>query len=117
MVFKVIDYKGLSVTLSNDTWSKKLIDPIFGHPEVKPFLSQIKTAIKEPDFVYQSVRDPRSKLFFFKIKRGSFASYFLVVVVKYIKENSKTVGYVSTAMINRGLPKTSELIWERKVLT
>lgn len=117
MVFRVKDYNGVYVTLSEETWFKKLQDPIFGHPEVKPFLSQIKSAIKYPAFVYQSIRDPRSKLLFTEITKGIFASYFLLVVVKYVKERGKIVGYVSTVMINRKLAVKSQLIWERKVST
>lgn len=117
MIFKILDYSNNPVILSRNTWYKKLLDPIFGHPEVKPFLNQIKDTIKNPDFVYQSVRDSRSKLFFTRIVDGIFYSYFLCVVVKYVKGQDKSVGYVSTVMINRKLPKTGKLLWERKILT
>lgn len=116
MIFKVLDNNKIPVILSKSTWFKKLLDPIFGHPEVKSFLPKIKTALKNPDYIYQSSRDPRSKLFFLIITRGIFSSFYLVVVVKYVKEQEKIIGYVSTVMINRKLPKISKLIWERKVL-
>lgn len=99
--FKILDYNQIPIILTKETWYKKLLDPIFGHPEIKPYLTQIKFVITNPDYVYQSIRDPRSKLFFAKIKRGNFASYFLVIVVKYVKEQEKVTGYVSTVMINR----------------
>lgn len=117
MLFKVSDYQNTPVIFSKDTWQHKLLDPIFGHPEIKPFLSQIKSTIRNPENVYQSIRDTRSKLLCTKIQSGLYTSYFLVVVIKYIKEQGKIIGYVSTAMINRKLPKSSKLIWAKKVLT
>ncbi|MBI2612039.1 hypothetical protein HYW54_04850 [Candidatus Gottesmanbacteria bacterium] len=114
MIFRILDYSQTLVILSDATWYKKLMNPVFGHPEVKPLLSQIKLAISDPEYVYTSLYDTRSKLLARKIVRGEFASYFLVVVVKYVKEMHETVGYVSTVMIQRKLPKTSKLIWERK---
>lgn len=117
MLIKVNDYQITPVILLKNTWINKLLHPIFGHPEVKPFLSEIKKTIEDPDFVYQSTRDPRSKLLITKISKGIFSSHFLVVVIKYIKERDKIFGYVSTVMINRKLPKTSKLIWERKIST
>lgn len=117
MILQVHDYSQTLVILSKTTWHNKLLDPIFGHPEVQPMLVQIKKTITKPDFVFQSIRDPRSKLFITKITHGEFISYFLVVVVKYVKEQNKNIGYVSTVMINRKLPKTNKLIWEKKVST
>lgn len=117
MIFKVLDYKNIPVILSSNTWYKKLLDPIFGHPEIKSYRTKIKTTLTNPDYIFQSIHDPRSKLYFSKITKGIFTSYFLVVVVKYIKEQRKNIGYVSTVMINRKLPKISKLLWERKVLT
>lgn len=116
MLFKVLDYNNNPVILSKDTWHKKLLHPIFGHPEVKQFRIQIKNTIQNPDFIYQSIRDTRSKLFITKINKGIYASYFLTVVIKYVKDKEYVVGYVATAMINRKLPTTSKLLWERKAL-
>lgn len=115
MLFAVKDFKNVSVSLSSQTWFKKLLDPIFGHPEIKPYLSKIKLAIKNPDFVYQSQRDSRSKLFYkAKIGKGKFLDCYLVVVIKYVKEPSGLTGYVSTVMFNRLLPKKDQLIWQKK---
>lgn len=113
MLFRVGDYSGISVILSKRTWGEKLLDPVYGHPEVKPLLPFIKTTIQSPEQVFQSIRDPRSKLICRKITSGSYASYFLVVVVKYVKEDASVIGYVSTVMINRKLPRTSKLIWQK----
>lgn len=117
MLFKVQDYQNTVVILSKTTWYKKLLDPVFGHPEIKSFRTKIKTTLTDPDYIFQSIRDQRSKLYLTKITQGVFAFYFLVVVVKYIKERDKIIRYVSTVMINRKLPKTSKLLWERKIST
>jgi len=116
MLFKVKDFDGIQVILSNNTWYNKLLNPIFGHPEVKSFFSKIKKTVKEPEYVFQSMRNPSSKLLFSRISYGLFTSYYLCVVIKYINIKDQTVGYVSTVMINRKLPKTSKLLWERKAL-
>lgn len=116
MLFTVKDFQDVSVVLSEDTWFKKLLNPIFGHPEVESYLSQLKKIIRKPDFVYQSRRDPRSKLFYkANISKGKFLDCWLVVVVKYLQEQSGMHGYVSTVMFNRLLPKKGKLIWQRKV--
>ncbi|OGG18918.1 hypothetical protein A3D78_05680 [Candidatus Gottesmanbacteria bacterium RIFCSPHIGHO2_02_FULL_39_14] len=117
MILKVDDYQKIPVILSKNTWYKKLLDPIFGHPEVKPFLPEIKETIINPQYIFRSIRDPRSKLFITVIKTEKFASYFLVVVIKYVKDDDSTTGYISTVMINRKLPKYSTKLWERKILT
>ena len=82
MVFKINDYQNIPVILSKETWYKKLLDPIFGHPEVKPYLTEIKRTVNEPQYVFQSIRDPRSKLFVSRIKSGKFLFFFLVVLKK-----------------------------------
>lgn len=116
MLIKTKDKDGTQVILSKSTWNDKLLHPIFGHPEVKPFLAKIKMAIAEPEYVFQSIRDPRSRLLLSQISYGLYASYYLCVVIKYVKDKDQTLGYISTVMINRKLPKTSKLIWERRAL-
>ncbi len=116
MLFKAKDFQNVPVFLSKETWFKKLLDPIFGHPEVKPYLPKIKLTIKNPDFVYQSQRDSRSKLLYkAKVGKGKFLDCYLVVVIKYVKELSGLTGYVSTVMFNRLLSKKGKLIWQKKV--
>ncbi|HCS78126.1 TPA: hypothetical protein DIV55_00090 [Patescibacteria group bacterium] len=114
MVFDVKDYKGIRVVLTELTWKQKILDPIFGHPEVKPFCYQLGNIVKVPDFVYQSVRDMRSKLFFKKVIQGEFKNYYLCSVVKYVVEKNKPIGYILTVMINRELSKKGKLLWENR---
>ena len=116
MLFKIPDYSGTYVILSKDTWNNKLLDPIFGHPEIRPYRKQIKQTITDPEFVYQSIWDTRCKLLLRRIGTGEFARHFLSVVVKYVTtENKEKIGYVSTIMINRKLPASSMLLWQKKV--
>lgn len=117
MLFRTVDHHRIPIVLTRSTWFEKILHPLFGHPEVKPYEEEIKHTIAHPDNVYQSIRDPRSTLHFYKMPTGEFASYFLVVVIKYIQEQETTVGYVSTVMINKRLPKASQLLWQRKIST
>lgn len=118
MLFTVKDYQNRVVSLSKDSWFKKLLHPIFGHPETEPYFSKIKTVIAKPDIVYQSKRDIRSELFYkAKVGKGKFIDCYLVVVVKYVMEEEKIRGYVSTVMFNRMLPKAGETIWQKKGFT
>ncbi len=104
MIFSVKDYRDIIVNLSETTWYDKILDLIFGHPEVRAYSKEIRSAISQPDFVFKSVRDQRSKLFFRKLTRNFFSDYYLLVVVKYVKEIGRTVGYISTVFITDKLP-------------
>lgn len=116
MLFTVKDYQGNLVSLSEKVWFKKLLDPMFGHPEVKSYLPEIKLTVRGPDFVYWSRRDPRSKLFYkAKVAKDKFLDCYLVVVVKYVQEADGLQGYISTVMFNRSLPKKGKLIWQKEV--
>ena len=116
LMFKIKDYSGTKVTLTKETWFKKLLDPVIGHLEVKPYLAEIGKTISAPDFVYQSKRDPRSKIFYKAgLTRGKFAKCLITVVVKYVREKGKVQGFVSTTLLTTNLPRKGKLLWERKV--
>lgn len=115
-MFKIEDYSGTKVTLTKETWFKKLLDPVIGHLEVKSYLAEIGKTISAPDFVYQSKRDSRSKIFYKAwLTRGKFAKCFITVVVKYVAEKGKVQGFVSTTLLTTKLPRKGKLLWERKV--
>ena len=114
MIFNTRDYTQTPVVLTENTWFRKILDPVFGHPEVKSFRRQLKSVVQNPNYVYQSVSDQRSKLFFKTITTGEFKNYYLCIVVKYIKEQTEPIGYTSTIMINRDLPKKGTKLWESK---
>ncbi|MBI4677296.1 MAG: hypothetical protein HY748_06910 [Elusimicrobia bacterium] len=113
-VFQVEDYEGVPVALERAVWEDKILHPVLGHPEVREYLQEIRLTIQSPEAVYPSRRDPRSRLFYRSdLTRGEFKDYWLVVVVKYVREPSGSKGYVSTAFISRSLKKRSEKLWPR----
>jgi len=57
ILFTVLDKDGVPVTMTQDTWYDKLLHPVIGHPEVEPYLEEIKRAIQEREFVYQSTKN------------------------------------------------------------
>ena len=105
MIFTVKDYQDISVSLSETTWNDKILHPVFGHPEVSPYQKDIPKTIMQPDSIFASVRDPRSRLYFRKLTSKSFSGYYLLVVVKYVHKERETVGYVSTVFITDHLSR------------
>ena len=113
-MFTILDRDGIPVTLTRTTWFQKLLDPAKEHPEVKPYISGIKQTIQDPDFIYQSVRDSRSKLLYRAgLTSGKFAHCYILVVVKYVQEPAGLHGYVSTVMLTDHLKKAGGLLWIR----
>lgn len=60
-IFEIKDYRGVEVKLARTVWQDKILStsPI-GHPEVKPYMSIILQAIRQPDVVFQSTRRKNS---------------------------------------------------------
>ena len=110
------DYEGVEVALGHSVWHDKILHPIRGHLEVKDYLDGMRLSVHSPEAVFASIRDPRSKLFYRSgLTTGRFARYWLVVVVKYVREPQGEMGYVSTAFISRDLKKRGEKLWPRSI--
>lgn len=113
-MFTVPDKDGIPVSFTKEVWFDKLLDPKRGHPEVKSYLSEIKSAISAPDFVFQSSRDKRTKLLYKGgLTSGKFKDCYIMVVVKYIEEHEHSHGYVSTVMLTTHIKKGGGLLWKR----
>ncbi|MGB9872513.1 MAG: DUF2283 domain-containing protein [Anaerolineae bacterium] len=82
-VFETVDYSNTPVILSRATWRAKAGNDEPGeHPEIRDYLEDVQVTIEKPDLVFQSTRDPRSRLFYrLSVGRGRFAGKHLVVVV------------------------------------
>ena len=64
-VFETVDYSNTPVVLSRATWRAKAGNAGPGeHPEVRDYLEDARLTIEKPDFVFQSTRDKRSRLFY-----------------------------------------------------
>lgn len=81
---------------------------------MKDYLSGIRLAVQDPDFVYQSVRDPRSKLFYRAgLTSGKYQDCYVLAVAKYVQEAGGLHGYVSTAMLTDHIKKRGGLLWQK----
>lgn len=113
--FDTTDYEGVSVALSRATWQAKAGNDDPGtHPEIRSYLADVQSTIESPDFVFQSTRDERSRIFYrLQAGRGDFAGKHLVVVVKYVQEATGRRGYVSTVYLSRAVYSRGVLLWPR----
>lgn len=112
-VFQTLDFTNTPVVLSRRTWLAKAGNGEPGdHPEIRDYLEDVRLAIAEPDYVFQSTRDWRSRLFYrLSAGRGTFAGKHLVVVVKYVIAPAGTQGYVSTLYLSRTIYARGEQLW------
>ena len=80
-IFETLDYSDTPVVLSGTTWQAKAGNGGPGeHPEVRDYLGAVRVTIEKPDLVFQSTRDPHSRLFYrLSVGRGHFAGKHLVV--------------------------------------
>lgn len=101
------------MVLSLATWRAKAGNAEPGeHPEIRDYLEEVRLTIERPDFVLQSTRDQRSRLFYrLSVGRGRFAGKHLVVVVTYVLEPTGTRGYVSTLYLSRTVYARGEQLW------
>jgi len=105
IIFKTNDYEGTPVVLSHETWQTKAGNGEPGsHPEIRAYLPDIQAAIEQPDLVFQSQRDERSRVFYrLEAGRELFKGKHLVVIVKYVAETTGRQGYVSTIYLSRSI--------------
>lgn len=115
-VFEAFDPDGILVRLSQTVWEEKILSPTpIGHPEVKPYLDQIKEAISDPDLVFRSSRRHDVKIFYgLKVGVGEYAGLHLIVIVKYVvEEDGQMRGYISTTYLTRKIYSQGELLWKK----
>ncbi len=115
-IFETVDYKGIPVVLSRETWHTKAGSDEKGtHPEIRDYSEDVKTTVEAPDLVFRSTRDKRSCIFYkLRIGRGIFSGKHLVVVVKYVEETTGLKGYVSTMYISRNVYSKGDQSWPEK---
>ena len=109
-IFEIKDYRGVKVKLARTVWQDKILStsPI-GHPEVKPYMSIIPQAIRQPDVVFQSTRRKNTHIFY-KL-RVDKKGHHIVIVIKYIFEDTDMVGYVSTIYLTNKLYARGDILW------
>ncbi len=81
---------------------------------MKDYLSAIQLTVQDPDFIYQSVRDLRSKLFYRAgLTSGKYQDCYVLAVVKYVQEAVSVHGYVSTTMLTDHIKKRGGFLWQK----
>jgi hypothetical protein len=115
IVFQVVDYNGITVTLSREVWEEKILssEP-GGHPEVAPYLDEIQKAITEPDVALESTRRRDTQILYrLGVGVGRYKGLHIVTVVKYVQEMEGARGYVSTVYLTRKLYSKGRILWTR----
>lgn len=114
-IFQTTDYEGTHVLLSAATWHAKAGNAETGsHPEISDYLADIQKTIESPDLVFQSHRDPRSRIFYLlNAGRDTLDGKHLLVIVKYVQEIDGVYGYVSTIYLSRSIYAKGTLVWTK----
>lgn len=108
-LIETTDYEGMTVFLGRETWQTKIVE----HPEIQDYLVDVETTIQSPDLVFLSTRDERSRIFYrLYVGRDKWQDKHLVVVVKYVREETEMRGYVSTVYMSRAVYSRGELLWK-----
>lgn len=116
VLFEVRDVFDTSVTLTRRRWLEHIIPPT-RHPEMVNYLDEVKQAIVSPDFVYRSVKNDVTKLFYrLNPRTGRYQGLLVVVVVRYSEEEGQQVGSVRTAYFTRQPSGGDHLLWIRSKL-
>lgn len=116
-IFKVKDKDGISVILRKIVWEDKILSPSpKGHPEVKPYLNEIKKTIMNPELIFRSHQKENIKLFYrLEVGKGEYTKCHILVVVKYvIEEKNQIIGYVLTSYLTRKIYSKGELLWKKR---
>ena len=88
-IFEVEDKYGKNIHLSSERW--KHINQ--EHPEVAPYLEDIKEALKNPVKIITYGFDEDAKYYYKYIKERKSKAKYLLVIVKYLNNH----GFVITA--------------------
>ncbi len=111
ITFKTRDHTGTTVVLTRQVWEDKILSPApTGHPEIAPYLDDVRLAISQPDIVFLSTRRQDTQLFYrLGAGKGRYQGLHIVVVVKYVAEEER--GFVSTAYLTRKLYSRGRILW------
>ncbi|PIV54212.1 hypothetical protein COY52_10800 [Candidatus Desantisbacteria bacterium CG_4_10_14_0_8_um_filter_48_22] len=100
---KFVDCFKNEITLSQQRW----IHIIQEHPEVKEYIKEIETVLKDPDLIKESKKDREVYLYYRFFKEILKGKYIIVVVKKIM------LSFVVTCYITDRI-KEGDIIWEKK---
>jgi hypothetical protein len=93
-IFEVEDKSGRKIYLSDERWAHLNQD----HPEVAPYLEDIKEMLKNPLKITDYEYDDTVKYYYKYFKERGAAKY-LLVIVKYLNQH----GFIITAYFVRNI--------------
>jgi len=110
-IFEIKDHAGIPVRLSHSVWKDKILAPSpKGHPEVEKYFDEAKETIQNPDIVMESRQRKNVHLHYKFYDTDQNKKLYLTVVIKYLLESNKKIGYVSTIYLTRKLMR-GKLLW------
>lgn len=102
------DADGCAVLLGENEWKDHILEV---HPEIEPFLAEIKEAIRKPVARHIDPEDERVYLHYYRIpkaKKPHEKINYLLVVIKYVnapERNFERTGFVSSVYLIREFKK------------
>ena len=94
-IFEIKDHTGISVRLSHSVWKEKILAPSpKGHPEIEQYFEKAKQTIQDPDVVMESQQRKNVNLHYKVYVSDQNKKLHLAVVIKYLSESNKIIGYV-----------------------
>ncbi|MBF0452896.1 MAG: hypothetical protein HQK75_19500 [Candidatus Magnetomorum sp.] len=110
-IFEIEDHTGIPVRLSHSVWNDKILAPSpKGHPEVEKYFEEAKQTIQNPDIVLESRQRKNVHLHYKIYNNDRDKKLFLTVVIKYLSETNKIIGYISTIYLTCKLMR-GKLLW------
>lgn len=107
ILFEVTDPRGRRIRLYRDRWQDHIIPPTH-HPEMARHLTEVRSALKDPDCIQQSRQRGDTQLYYkLGVAKGRYKRLHIVVVARF---PSKIRGYVRTAYLTP-LPRGGDTIW------
>lgn len=78
-------------------------------------MKKIQQTVEDPDLVFQSTRHEQAQMFYsLNSEQGNLVGKHLIVVVKYVQEESGKQGYISTIYLSRKIYSKGVLLWQKK---
>lgn len=98
ILWKAIDPFKREIILLRSTWEEHVLNPEFGHPELRGYELYAKEAIEAPNLIVQSAKVPTSDIY---IKLGAIPVYLHLYLRIPVNFADDKYGKVSTVMLTR----------------
>lgn len=96
-MFETRDPLGRTVRLTENTWSRHILNKETGHPEFEGLIHIVKATVETPHLIVASSRRSTSDVYFRKGAHPMYPHLFVKVPVDF----RGAIGYVSTAMLQK----------------